>query len=107
MKFIRAKSICYGLTRITLGGGKRIIHAHAAFASNNNGRRAMRIYDTTTSEGLTRSFVNQPATIDAATNMQTMAIVSLEESNTFTLQLAQNSGAAKSVDLVLEAVRIA
>lgn len=59
MEFIRAKSMCYGLTRITLGGGKRIIHAHAAFASNNNGRRA------------------------------------------------QNSGSAKSVDLVLEAIRIA
>lgn len=95
------------LSRITLGEGTWIIHAHAAFESNNTGRRAMRIYDTTTSEGLTRSFVNQPATNGAATNMQTMAIVSLEESNTFTLQLAQNSGAAKSVDLVLEAVRIA
>ena len=95
------------LSRITLSKGTWIIHAHAAFASNNNGRRAMRIYDTTTSEGLTRSFINQPATNDAATNMQTMAIVSLGESNTYTLQLAQNSGSAKSVDLILEAVRIA
>ena len=95
------------LPRITLSEGTWIIHAHAAFESNNTGRRSMRIYDTTTSEGLSRSFINQTATNGAATNMQTMAIVSLEESNTFTLQLAQNSGAAKSVDLVLEAVRIA
>ena len=95
------------LSRITLSKGTWIIHAHAAFESNNTGRRAMRIYDTTTSEGLTRSFINQPATNDAATNMQTMAIVSLGESNTYTLQLAQNSGSAKSVDLILEAVRIA
>lgn len=95
------------LSRITLSEGKWIIHAHAAFESNNTGRRVMRIYDTTISEGLTQSYVNQPATNGAATNMQTMAIVSLEESNTFTLQLSQNSGSAKSVDLVLEAIRIA
>lgn len=96
------------LSRITLSEGTWIIHAHAAFASNNNGRRTMRIYDTTTSEGLTRSYINQPATNDAATNMNTMAIVDVGRTDrTYTVQLAQNSGSANSVDLILEAVRIA
>ena len=96
------------LSRITLSEGTWIIHAHAAFASNNTGRRAMRIYSVTSSEGLTRSFVNQTATNGAATNMNTMAIVSVGSTDiTYTIQLAQNSGSANSVDLVLEAVRIA
>lgn len=96
------------LSRITLSEGTWIIHAHAAFESNNTGRRAMRIYRVTSSEGLTRSYVNQPATIDAATNMNTMAIVDVGSTDeTYTVQLAQNSGSANSVDLILEAVRIA
>lgn len=96
------------LSRITLSEGTWIIHAHAAFASNATGRRVMRIYSVTSSEGLTRSFVNQNATDGAATNMSTMAMVSVGSTDiTYTIQLAQNSGSAKSVDLVLEAVRIA
>lgn len=95
------------LPRITLSEGTWIIHAHAAFESNATGRRTMRIYSVTESKGLARSFVNQNATSGAATNIQTMAIVSLDSSTTFTVQLEQNSGSAKSVDLVLEAVRIA
>ena len=48
------------------------------------------------------------ATSGAATNMNTMAIVDVGSTNiTYTIQLAQNSGSAKSVDLILEAVRIA
>lgn len=95
------------LSRITLGAGTWIIHAHASFDSNNTGRRALQIYSTTESEGLTRSFVNQTATNGAATNMQTCAIVAPTSNNTFTIQVAQNSGSARSVGLVLEAVRIA
>lgn len=96
------------LSRITLSEGTWIIHAHAAFESNNTGRRTMRIYSVTSSEGLTRSFVNQTATNGAATNMNTMAIVDVGSTDiTYTIQLAQNSGSAKSVDLILEAVRIA
>lgn len=95
------------LSRITLGAGTWIIYAHAEFESNNTGRRALRIYSVTESASLTRSFVNQGATPGAATNMQTSAIVVTTANTTYTVQLAQNSGSAKSVDLVLEAVRIA
>ena len=96
------------LPRITLSEGTWIIQAHAAFQVNANGRRAMRIYSVTESAGLERSFVNQMATSEAATNMNTMAIVDVGSTNiTYTIQLAQNSGSAKSVDLILEAVRIA
>lgn len=94
------------LTRITLGAGTWIIQAHAAFEWNNTGRRAMQIYSATGSAGATRSFVNQAATPGTSTNMQTMAIVQPTSSTTYTLQLAQNSGGALEVDLVLEAVRI-
>lgn len=95
------------LSRITLGAGTWIIYAHAEFESNNTGRRALRIYSVTESASITRSFVNQGATPGAATNMLTSAIVVTTANTTYTVQLAQNSGSAKSVDLILEAVRIA
>ena len=95
------------LSRLTLGAGTWIIHAHAAFESNNTGRRSLQIYSITEGGELTRSTVNQTATNGSATNMQTSAIVVTSADTTYTVRVAQNSGSAKSVDLVLEAVRIA
>lgn len=95
------------LSRITLGAGTWIIHAHASFESNNTGRRSLQIYSITEGGELTRSTVNQTATNGSATNMQTSAIVVPTENTTYTVRVAQNSGSAKSVDLILEAVRIA
>ena len=94
------------LSRITLGAGTWIIHAHASFESNNTGRRSLQIYSITEGGELTRSTVNQTATNGSATNMQTSAIVVTSADTTYTVRVAQNSGSAKSVDLILEAVRI-
>ena len=96
-----------GLARTTLSQGVWIIQAQAIFASNSTGWRALRIYDVTTSENIGRSGVTQPAVNGATTNLTTMAIISLTASNAFTLQITQNSGAARNVDLTFDAVRIA
>lgn len=96
-----------GLARTTLSQGVWIIQAQAIFASNSTGWRALRIYDVTTSENIARSGVTQPAVNGATTNLTTMAIISLTASNAFTLQITQNSGAARNVDLTFDAVRIA
>lgn len=96
-----------GLARTTLSQGVWIIQAQAIFESNSTGRRALRIYDVTTSEYIGRSSVTQQAVNGATTNLTTMAIISLTASNALTLQIAQNSGAARNVDLTLHAVRIA
>ena len=96
-----------GLARTTLSPGVWIIQAQAIFASNSTGWRALRIYDVTTSENIGRSGVTQPAVNGATTNLTTMAIISLTASNAFTLQITQNSGSARNVDLTFDAVRIA
>ena len=96
-----------GLARTTLSQGVWIIQAQAIFASNSTGWRALRIYDVTTSEAIGRSGVTQPAVNGATTNLTTTAIISLTASNAFTLQITQNSGAARNVDLTFDAVRIA
>ena len=95
------------LTRITLSPGVWIMHAQVSFASNSTGWRGLRIYNVTTSESIGRSSVTQPACNGATTNMNTMAILSPTESNTFTLQVVQNSGNPRNVDLQFHAVRIA
>ena len=95
------------LTRITLSPGVWIMHAQVSFASNSTGWRGLRIYDVTTSESIGRSSVTQPACNGATTNMNTMTILSLTESNTFTLQVVQNSSNPRNVDLQFHAVRIA
>lgn len=96
-----------GITRLSLTAGVWIVTAHAAFPSNNTGRRAMQLYNFTTSGSIGRSFVNQTATNGAATNMVTTAILEYTASNSIGLQLVQNSGSSQSVDLQLYAVRIA
>lgn len=96
------------LTRITLSQGTWIMVARASFASNSTGRRALRIYDVTTNEGIGRSSVTQSAVNGATTDLITMAILVMTTgSETYTLQVAQNSGNPRNVDLQFHAVRIA
>ena len=95
------------LTRLALTSGTWIIYGHAIYANNATGRRALRIYDVTTSASIGWSSINQSAINGTTTNMLTFAVISLTASNTFTLQVAQNSGSTLNVDLQIGAVRIA
>ena len=95
------------LTRLTLGVGVWIVTGHAQFASSNNGRRSLCIYNFTDSNRLDRSVVNNAAISGTTVNLASMAIVVPTTDITVGLQVQQNSGSSNSIDLVLEAVRIA
>ena len=80
---------------------------HAVFESNATGRRALCIYNFSASDRLERSIVNNAAINGTTTNLESMAIVVPTGDITVGLQVLQNSGSARSIELVLEAVRIA
>lgn len=96
-----------GLTRLSLEAGSWIITLSAQFGANATGRRGCAIYNVTASTRFGRSEVNQTAVSGAQTKLQTSVVAVLDTTSTITVQLSQNSGAARTCDLVLDAMRIA
>ena len=94
------------LTPLSLTPGVWIVFAQADFSSNATGRRFIEI--TTSSSGhITRSGVMQNAVSGGATKMVTTAYLNLTNTQTVTIRVFQNSGAARSTTFNISAVRIA
>lgn len=94
------------LTPLSLTPGVWIVFAQADFSSNSTGRRFIEI--TTSASGhITRSGVMQNAVSGGTTKMLTTAYLNLTNTQTVTIRVYQNSGAARSTTFNLSAVRIA
>ena len=94
------------LTPLTLTPGVWIVFAQAEFSSNATGRRFIEI-TTSISGNIGRSAVSQNAVSGGSTRMLTTTYLSLTTTQDVTIRVYQNSGAARSADFNLAAVRIA
>ena len=94
------------LTPLSLTPGVWIVFAQADFSSNATGRRFIEI-TTSVSGHITRSGVMQNAVSGGTTKMVTTAYLNLSNTQTVTIRVFQNSGAARSTTFNISAVRIA
>lgn len=94
------------LTPLTLTPGVWIVFAQAEFSSNSTGRRFIEI-TTSISGNIGRSAVSQNAVSGGSTRMLTTTYLNLTTTQDVTIRVYQNSGAARSTDFNLAAVRIA
>ena len=83
-----------------------IVHGFAKYESNNTGRRALRLYNSTNSSNIERSENVVNAVIGAETRVNSFATLSISNDTTIVLQTYQNSGNTLNVSYAIEAIRI-
>lgn len=90
----------------TLGAGSYLLVGCVQFASNSTGRRMVQWYDNTNS-AIIQSSVNSATPVDGAiTRLQSIAIVTPNESTTYRIRAQQNTGSALSANIYLKYIKI-